>query len=108
MNREAFTSLKLIMEYLEGEANNNLAAVKEIQHKCQEALNLIEDLRFKNNSPHVQLATKQSIQYINKALFEIEAYSAAYNPATKTSTVNIKDICSPVHAGLEIILNLDY
>jgi hypothetical protein len=113
MNKETFAALKELMDNLEGEANNNeadnnIAAVKEIKQKCLEALNLIEDLRFKNNSPHVQLATKQSTQYINKALFEIEAYFAAYDPVSKSSTVSIKDIFSPVHAGLEIILNLDY
>jgi hypothetical protein len=108
MNIDTFTSLKLLMEHLECGAEDSLTAVNEIQNKCQEALQLIDELRFKNNSAHVQLATRQAIQYINKALYEIEAYAAAYNPVTKSSTVNIKDICSPLHAGLEIILNLNY
>lgn len=108
MNRDTFTSLTVLMKNLECGENDSLSAVNELKSQCQEALDLIDDLSFHNNSAHVQLATKQAVQYINKALFEIDAYLAAYNPVTKTSTVNIKDICSPVHAGLEIILNLNY
>lgn len=96
------------MQNLECEPGNSLTAVQELKTKCQEALQLIDDLRFKNNSDHVLLATKQAIQYINKALFEIDAYVAGYNPVVKSSTVSMRDICSPVHAGLEIILNLNY
>jgi hypothetical protein len=108
MNRETFTSLKALMKTLECGTDDSLSAVNEVKNQCQEALQLIDELRFKDNSAHVQLATKQAIQYINKALFEIDAYVTAYNRVSKSSTVNIKDICSPVHAGLEIILNLNY
>jgi hypothetical protein len=108
MNLDTFASLKLLMQNLECGTDDSLLAVNEIRNKCQEALQLVDDLRFKSNSAHVQLATRQSIQYINKALSEIDAYFVAYNPLTKSSTVNIKDICSPAQAGLEIILNLDY
>jgi hypothetical protein len=108
MNKETFTSLKLLLKNLECEADDSLPGVNEVKSQCQKALQLIDDLRFNNNSAHVQLATRQAIQYINKALYEIDAYVTAYNPVTKSSPVNIKDICSPVHAGLEIILNLNY
>ena len=108
MNFDTFTALKAIMKNLECEKEISIEAVQELQNQCQEALQLIQDLRFKNNSAHVKLATKQAVQYINKALFEIKAYNASYNPATKTSQVSLKDICSPVHAGMEIILNLNY
>jgi hypothetical protein len=108
MNIDTFTSLKLLMKDLECGTDNSLSSVNEVKAKCQQALQLIDDLRYKHHSAHVQLATRQAIQYINKGLYEIEAYLAAYDPATKTSTVTIKDICSPVHAGLETILNLNY
>jgi hypothetical protein len=108
MNSETFISLKLLMKNLECGTEDSLSAVNEVKSQCQTALQLIDDLRFHNNSAHVQLATRQAIQYIKKALYEIDAYVAAYDPLTKSSTVTIKDICSPVHAGLEIILNLNY
>jgi hypothetical protein len=108
MNIDNFASLKILKENLEREADDSLQGVKEIKQKCLEAVKLIDDLRFKNNSAHVQLATRHALQYINKALFKIEAYFVAYSPVTKTSTVNINDICSPAQSGLEIILNLNY
>lgn len=108
MNIDNFASLKSLKESLECESNNNLAGMEEIKKKCLEAIQLIDDLRFKNNSAHVQLATRQALQYLNKALFQLETYKASYNPATETSVVSVKDICSPAHAGLEVILNLNY
>ena len=108
MNLDNFASLKSLKDSLECEPNNNLAAMEEIKNKCLEAIQLIDDLRFKNNSAHVQLATKQALQYLNKALIQLETYTRSYNPATGSSVVSVKDICSPAHAGLEVILNLNY
>lgn len=108
MNTDTFAFLRQLKDNLEGRQDISLAAINEIKYQCQQALHLIDNLRFQNNSAHVQLATKQAIQYIEKALYEIDAFAAAYNPRTKSSTVNIKDISSPALAGLEIILNLNY
>lgn len=108
MNIDHFASLKSLKESLECEPGNNLAAMGEIKRKCLEAIQLIDELRFKNNSAHVQLATRQALQYLDKALIQLEAYTASYNPATESSAVSVKDICSPAHAGLEVILNLNY
>lgn len=108
MNMNNFAALKSLKESLECEPNNNLVDMAEIKHKCLEAIHLIDDLRFKNNSAHVQLATKQALQYLNKALIQLEAYTRSYNPVTERSVVSVKDVCSPAHAGLEVILNLDY
>ncbi len=108
MNNETFISLKLLLESIERGPNDIPLLVNELKLKCEEGLQLIDDLRFSNNSPHVQLATRQSVQYINKALLEIESYLSSYNSNTKKSNVSLQDINSPIHAGLEIILNLNY
>ena len=108
MNIDTFASLKQLKDNLACEQVNSLAAMNEVKIKCREAVRLIDGLRFKNNSAHVQLATKHALQYLTKALFETEAYLAAYDAVSRSSTVNIKDICRPAHAGLEIILNLNY
>lgn len=107
MNIETFASLKALMNNLECKSEEASPAVSEIKITCQEALHLIDTLRFQNESEHIQLAMKQAYQYINKALYEIETYSNSYNPFINNSKMNIMDICGPAHASLEIILNLN-
>jgi hypothetical protein len=108
MNVDVFTNLKAIKNNLECEQEESPRAAEDIKSKCLEALHLIDDLRFRDNSPHIQLATRHAIQYLQKALAEIDSFSGSYNPVTRQSNVFLKDVCAPAHAGLEIILNLNY
>ena len=108
MNVDIFTNLKAIKGNLECEQEESPKAAEDLKIKCLEALRLINDLRFRDNSPHVQLATRHANQYLQKALSEIDAFSVSYNPLTRRSNVLLKDVCAPAHAGLEIILNLNY
>ncbi|QHL88959.1 hypothetical protein GU926_16595 [Nibribacter ruber] len=107
MNIDTFASLKVLMENLECEATNEKEALHELQTQCNEILHLIKTLQFTNNSAHVQLATKQALEYIYKALSEIDTKRVAVQ-AGQNGTVDLHDICGPAHASLEIILNLNY
>jgi hypothetical protein len=108
MNIDIFKHLKSIKNTLECEKEESLKAADDLRSKCLEALQLIDELRFRDNSPHIQLATRHAIQYLQKALAEIDAFTASYNSASRGRLGNFKDICAPAHAGLEIILNLNY
>ncbi|GEO06072.1 hypothetical protein AAE02nite_37360 [Adhaeribacter aerolatus] len=107
MNSEIFTNLRALKNTLDCEVNDGPNGVESVKDKCLEALVLIKQLSFNDSSPHVQLATRHSIQYLHKALTEIDIFYASYNKARKTRNA-LKDICAPAHAGLEIILNLNY
>ncbi|KAA3435934.1 hypothetical protein [Rufibacter hautae] len=107
MNTDTFSSLKEILDNLECDAQGNPDAVHEIRNQCEKVLYFIQHLQFSDNSAHVQLATKQALQYIHRALEEAEAYMARGIPAVNGKG-NLMDICGPAHASLEIILNLDY
>ncbi|WP_192823454.1 hypothetical protein [Rufibacter sp. LB8] len=106
MNTDTFASLKELMDNLECDAHNNPIAVQEIKAQCEKVLELIQHLQFTESSPHVQLATKQALQYIQRALVEAEDYTNGLNSMDANRKENLMDICGPAHAGLEIILNL--
>ncbi len=95
------------MDSLECDAHDNPQALYGIKTQCEKALDLIQHLQFSDNSAHVQLATKQALQYIRRAIYEAEAYTAR-GTAVSNGKGNLMDICGPAHASLEIILNLDY
>ena len=107
MNIDIFTDLKTLKADLDCEMEEGPKAVNSIKSKCLEALQLIEQLSFNDNSPHVQLATRHSIQYLQKALSEIDSFFSG-NTQTRKNQKSLRDICAPAHAGLEIILNLNY
>ncbi|WP_157600685.1 hypothetical protein [Rufibacter sp. DG15C] len=108
MNIDTFASLKVLMENLECEATDEQKALHELQKQCNEILYLIKNLQFNHNSAHVQLATKQALQYIYRALSEIDTKRVAHARVKPKAKVDLQDICGPAHASLEIILNLNY
>lgn len=97
-----------MMDNLECEAIDEKEALTELQAQCQEILQLVDQLRFSNNSAHVQLATRQALQYLNRGMSEIDQKKQAFQLAKKSEKIDLSDICGPLHAGLEIILNLNY
>ena len=107
MNIDIFTNLKTLKADLDDEVSEGPKAINNIKSKCLEALYLIEQLSFNDNSPHVQLATRHSIQYLQKALAEIDGFFSENNHPRKNQK-SLRDIYAPAHAGLEIILNLNY
>jgi hypothetical protein len=108
MNIDTFASLKVMMDTLECEAADEKEALSLLHAQCLEILQLVDQLRFSNNSAHVQLATRQALQYLNKGISEIDLKKRAFHLPKKSGKVDLRDICGPVHAGLEIILNLNY
>jgi len=107
MNTDTFASLRELMENLECDAHNNPTAVQEIKIQCEKVLQLILHLQFTESSAHVQLATKQALQYIKRALTEAEDYTNGLHSLDANRKGNLMDICGPAHASLEIILNLN-
>ncbi|WP_345164736.1 hypothetical protein [Nibribacter koreensis] len=108
MNIDTFASLKVLMDNLECEATDEQKALHELQKQCNEILFLIKNLQFNNDSAHVQLATRQALQYIHRAISEIDTKRIENTPVGPNSKVDLQDICGPAHASLEIILNLNY
>ncbi|WP_345164752.1 hypothetical protein [Nibribacter koreensis] len=108
MNTETFTSLQELMKNLNCKAKNTPTAVLALRYQCEEILEHIEHLGFTNNSAHVQLATKQALQYIHRALEQADAFTLGKGSRTGNQKKNLMDICGPAHASLEIILNLNY
>ncbi|WP_157593155.1 hypothetical protein [Rufibacter tibetensis] len=105
MNTVTFSTLKQLMDDLECDAHDNPDAIYEIRNQCEKVLDLIQHLQFSDNSAHVQLATKQALQYIHSALSAAEVYTASLHSIDRKE--DMMDICGPAHAGLEIILNLN-
>ena len=108
MNHDIFTSLQELMNHLNCKAKNSPTAVLAVRFQCEEVLRHIEHLQFTNNSAHVQLATKQALQYISTAIEEADAYILGKGSLSGNKKKNLMDICGPAHASLEIILNLNY
>ncbi len=106
MNTDTFASLQKIMNSLECDAYNNPAAVFEIKTQCEQILQLILHLQFTENSAHIQMATRQSLQYIHRALTEAKKYTNGVYPLDSIRKEDLMDICGPAHASLEVILNL--
>lgn len=108
MNSDTFTSLQDLRDRLKCDVQNSPSKVLEVKSQCEEVLQHIQHLQFTNNSAHVQLATKQALQYIHRAIEQADAFAIGKSFSTGNRKKNLMDICGPAHASLEIILNLNF
>ncbi len=104
-NTGIFTHLELLnqeLNTLTGESDVPISGLKSI---CNAILREIDILKTDVTSDHTTMTKNQARKYINKGLLEIEKYN---NPSILTTMGNYTDVLKPIHAGLELVLNLDY
>ncbi|MDB5263482.1 MAG: hypothetical protein JWQ14_2765 [Adhaeribacter sp.] len=104
-SRETFTHLEFLnreFNTLTVESDLHIIGLKSI---CNAILKEIDIIKIDSVSDHITLTKVQAKQYINKGLQEIEKYN---NPTILRSLGNFTDVLKPIHAGLELVLNLDY
>jgi hypothetical protein len=104
-SRETFTHLELLNQEFNTITYASDLHIISLKSICAAILKEIDTLKTDSVSDHVTMTKVQAKQYINRGLQEIENYN---NPNILRTLGNFTDMLKPIHAGLELVLNLDY